>query len=105
LLGDFNGKVGRENIFKPTTGNEILNEISNINGVRVVKFATSKICQMYWTSPDIETYNQIGHNLIHRRRYSSVLDVQSFRAADFGTEHYLVVVNVRKRLAVNKNNA
>jgi len=24
LLGDFNAKVGRENIFKPTTGNESL---------------------------------------------------------------------------------
>jgi hypothetical protein len=23
ILGDFNAKVGRENIFKPTTGNEI----------------------------------------------------------------------------------
>ena len=23
LLGDFNAKVGRENIFKPTNGNEI----------------------------------------------------------------------------------
>ncbi|PNF40426.1 hypothetical protein B7P43_G18211, partial [Cryptotermes secundus] len=42
LLGDFNAKVGREDIFKPTTGNESLHEISNANGVRVVNFATSK---------------------------------------------------------------
>jgi hypothetical protein len=33
LLGDFNAKVGRENIFKPTIGNESLHEISNDNGV------------------------------------------------------------------------
>jgi hypothetical protein len=33
LLGDFNAKVGREGIFKPTTGNESLHEISNDNGV------------------------------------------------------------------------
>jgi hypothetical protein len=33
LLGDFNAKVGREDIFKPTTGNEILYEISNDNGI------------------------------------------------------------------------
>jgi hypothetical protein len=31
-----------------------------------------------------------------------VLDVRSFRAADCDTEHYLVVVKVRERLAVNK---
>jgi len=28
LLGDFNEKVGREDIFKPTVGNESLREIS-----------------------------------------------------------------------------
>jgi exonuclease III len=42
LLGDFNAKVGREDIFKPTTGNESLHEISNDNGVRIVNFPTSK---------------------------------------------------------------
>jgi hypothetical protein len=31
LLKDFNGKVGREDIFKPTAGNESLHEISNDN--------------------------------------------------------------------------
>jgi hypothetical protein len=42
LLRDFNAKVGREDIFKLTTGNDILHEISNDNGVRLVNFATSK---------------------------------------------------------------
>jgi hypothetical protein len=42
LLGDFNSKVGREDIFKLTIGIESLHEISNYNGVRVVHFATSK---------------------------------------------------------------
>jgi exonuclease III len=42
LLGDFNAKVGRENIFKLAIWNESLHEISNDNGVRVVNFATSK---------------------------------------------------------------
>jgi hypothetical protein len=36
LLGDFNAKVGRDDIFKPTIGNESLHEISNDNGVRLV---------------------------------------------------------------------
>ena len=40
LLGDFNGKVGRENIFKPTTGQEIPRQDSNDNGVRLVNFDT-----------------------------------------------------------------
>jgi len=40
LFGDFNAKVGRENIFKPTIENESLHRGSNDNGVRTVNFAT-----------------------------------------------------------------
>ena len=36
LLGE------RENIFKPTVGNESLRQVINYNGVRIVNFATSK---------------------------------------------------------------
>jgi hypothetical protein len=42
LLGDFNAKLGRENIFKPTIGNESLHQDSNDNGFRIVNIATSK---------------------------------------------------------------
>jgi hypothetical protein len=40
LLGDFNVKVGKEDIFKPTNENESLHEVSNDNGSRLVNFAT-----------------------------------------------------------------
>jgi hypothetical protein len=40
LLGDFNEKVGREDIFKPTIGNESLHEISNDNS------QSSKFCHI-----------------------------------------------------------
>jgi exonuclease III len=42
LVGDFNAKVGREDILKQTVGNESLHEISNDIGDRVVNFATCK---------------------------------------------------------------
>jgi hypothetical protein len=42
LLGDFNAKVGRKDIFKLTIGNESFHQISDDNGVRLVNFATSK---------------------------------------------------------------
>jgi hypothetical protein len=42
VLGDFNAKLGTENIFKPIIDNASLHEASNDNGVRVVNFATLK---------------------------------------------------------------
>jgi hypothetical protein len=79
LLGDFNAKVGREDIFKPIISNESSHEITNNNGVRVVNFAASKnlvikntmfppncIHKYTRTSPDGKTYNQIDHVLIER---------------------------------------
>ena len=42
LLGDFNAKVGRENIFRQTIGNDTLHQDSIDNSVRIVNFATSK---------------------------------------------------------------
>ena len=92
LLGDFNAKVGRENIFKPTIGNKSLHQDSNDNGVRIVNFATSKnlvvkstmflhrnIHKYSWTSPDGQTHNQIDHILIDTRWHSIIIDVRRFR--------------------------
>jgi exonuclease III len=42
LLGDFDAKISREDIFKPTIWNKSLHDFSNDNGVRVVNFATYK---------------------------------------------------------------
>jgi hypothetical protein len=49
-----------------------------------------------------KTHNQIDHILIDRTCHSSILDVRSLRGADCDTDHYLVVAEVRERLAVNK---
>ena len=80
LLGELNTKVGRENIFKPTIGNESLHQDINDNGVRIVNFDTSKnlvvkstmfphrnIHKCTRTSPDGLTHIQIDHILIDRR--------------------------------------
>jgi hypothetical protein len=89
LVGHFNEKVGRDDIFKQTIGNESLHEISKNNGVRLVNFSTSKnlrvkstmfphrnIHKYTWTSPDGKTHNQIDNILVDRRRHSNVLDVR-----------------------------
>jgi endonuclease/exonuclease/phosphatase family metal-dependent hydrolase len=104
ILLDFNAKVGREGIFRPTIGNHSLHKIGNDNGVRKVNFATSKnlivkstmfphpnIHKFTWIYPDGKAHNHIDHILIDRRRHSSVLHVRSFRGAECYTDHYLVV--------------
>jgi hypothetical protein len=79
LLGDFNPNIGREDIFKPVIGNEILHEASNDNEVRAANFATSKnlivkstfphsnIHKHISISPDDVKHNQINHILIDKR--------------------------------------
>jgi hypothetical protein len=42
------------------------------------------------------------HTLIDRRWHLGILNVQSFRAADCKTDHYLVVAKFRERMAVSK---
>jgi hypothetical protein len=43
---DFSARVDKEDIFKPTIGNESLHEIRIDNEVRVVNFATSENAQL-----------------------------------------------------------
>jgi hypothetical protein len=89
LLGDFNAKLGREDILQPTIWYESLHEDINENGVGVVNFSMCKnvivestmfpsrnINKFTWTSVG-KTHNQTDHILI-----SSILDVRSFTAAN-----------------------
>jgi hypothetical protein len=116
LLGDFNAEVGRENLYKVTVLNESIHEMSNNNGVSVVSITTSKylivkstmfphhnIHKYTWMSPDWKTYNQMHNILIERRRHSSVLDVQSLRAADCDMDQCLVVAKIKERITVKKH--
>jgi len=118
LLLDFNEKVGRENNFKPTFGQESLHQDNNDNGVKLENFATSKnlmvkskmfphrnIHKYTCTSPDGKTHNQIDNFLIDRRWQSSVLDVRNFGGANCDTDHYLVIAMFREKLAVGKETA
>jgi hypothetical protein len=107
--------VGREDNFKPTIGDESVHQDSNDNSIRIGKFITSKILVVKstmflhrnihtytWTNADRKTHNQTDHIWMDRKWYSGILDILSFRGADCGTVHYVVVAKIRQLLAVSK---
>ena len=117
LLGNFKAKLGREDIFKPTSWNESLHQDSYDNSVRIANFATSKIVvvksmkfrtrniQKYTRiSPDVKTHNQIG-NIMTVWRWHSSIPMYFIREVDCDTDHYLVVAKFKEGLTINKQAA
>jgi hypothetical protein len=83
-LEDFNAQLVKDDVLIPKVGKETLHDSSNDNHVRVVNFATSKnlaaksttflhsnIHKYMWSSPDVETHNQIDHVSLDTRLHSS----------------------------------
>jgi len=88
LLGDFNAKLGGEDLV-----------------VKSTPFPHQNMHKYTWTSPDGKTHSQINHILKDSRWLSSILNVKSLRGTDCDTDCYLLVVKVRKRLAVSERAA
>jgi hypothetical protein len=79
--------------------------VNFVNSKNLIVKSTFPHCDIHkhtWTSPDGVTHDQIDNVLIDKRRHSNILDVRSFRAADCGTDHYLVVAKLRERISVSK---
>jgi len=92
IIGDLNAKIGKEQIFKHTIGEQNLHEISNDNGNKLISFAMSKnmtISSSYfphkemhkqtWVSPDGHTKNQTDHVVVDEKLKHSVQDVRSYK--------------------------
>ena len=115
ILGDFNEKVGTENIYKPTTGNESLHNETN-NGIKMNQFAISKglnvrsptfphkdIHKETWYSAD-RTANYIDHVLISNRFRSAITDIRELRGPDNGSDNKSLKINFKVKLRVKTGN-
>jgi hypothetical protein len=106
ILGDFNAKVSKENVHKPTVGNESLHNEINNNGLKLIQFAISKglnvrsttfpyknIHKETWYSVDGRTANQFDHILIINRFRTAITDIRTLRGPDIGLDHNLLKIN------------
>jgi len=112
LLRDFNVKVGKEDICKPTTDNESLHNETN-NGIKMIQFAIPNgfnvrrttfshkdIHKETWYSADGRTANQIDHVLISNRLRSGITDNKALKGPDIGSDHNLLKINFKVELRV-----
>lgn len=112
ILGDFNGKIGKERIYHPTTGRHSLHDTTSSNKKKLIEFATAKrmiISSIYfphkrihkgtWKSLDGRTVNQINHMLVDKRYASHIIDVKTKRGANVDSDHFLVTAKVKTKIA------
>ena len=117
ILGDFKVKVGKENIYKPTIGNESLHNKTNNNATKIIEFTVSKVLNVRSTtfphkeihketrySTDGKIANQIDHVLISSRFRSAITDIRVLRGSDIGSDHNLLKVNFKVKLRIKTEN-
>ena len=111
VTGDMNAKVGDDNegyervmgrhgLGKCNDNGERLREMCDLNELVITgtRFPHKDIHKATWVSPDGKTKNQIDHVLINKRFRNSVNDTRVYRAADIGSDHYLVCTTIKLRL-------
>jgi len=113
ILGDFNAKVVKEDIYKSTIGNESLHNETNNNQIKTIQFTISKgfnvgsttfphknTHQQTWYSADGRTANQIDHVLTSNRLRSAIIYIRALRGPDIGSDHNLFKTNFKVKLRV-----
>jgi hypothetical protein len=116
VLGNWNAKAGRKEIYQGLIGTRSMHLTANNNGQRLVDFAAAtnmvvsstclphkEIHKQTWRSPDRKTNNQTDHILIDKRNASSMLDEKPCRGASSESDHFLVRGKYRCKIANSKS--
>lgn len=110
-MGDLNAKVGNDNTgFEQVMGKHglgVMNEngelfanhcANNNLGISGTLFPHKPCHWVTWVSPDMNTKKQIDHFCISKRFRRSLQDAWVKRGADAGTDHSLLVANLKLKL-------
>ena len=117
ILGDFNAKVGKENMYKPTIVNESLHNETNNSDIKMVQFAVSKglnvrrstflhkgLHRETWYSAGGRIANQIDRVLISDRFRSAITDSRALRGPAIRSDHDLLDIKLKVKLRVKTEN-
>ena len=110
LLGDFNGKIGKEDYLSNVAGKHTIHNVTSNNGHRLCNLA-EEMCmyimstkyehkpdhKVTWLLPGKTTGNQIDHVLISKKRENMMHDVRSYRGANVDSDHMLIIAKMTLR--------
>ena len=115
-MGDFNAKVGCdrtnwENVLgnygygsRNDRGEKLLN-FSAVNNLSIANtlFRQGKESRQWtWESPDQKTHNKIDYIMVNNKYKQCVTNARSFPSADVGSDHQLVLANLRLKSKTKK---
>ena len=113
ILGYFNAKEEKENIYKLNIGNGSLQNETNNNGiknysirsnVRSTTFPHKDIHKETWNEADGRTANQVDDVLISNRFRSAITFIRALRGPDIGSDHNSLKVNFKVKVKVQYKN-
>ena len=118
VMGDFNAKIGKDNIGKETIMGTHAMGTMNENGELFTDFCAfndlviggsifqhKNIHKETWISPDGCTRNQIDYITISRKWRRSLQDTRSKRGADVASDHHLVAGTLKIKLRAYRDTA
>jgi len=116
-LGEFNTKLGKEQIYRDFTGRHSLHETTSNNGFRLVQYATTNnfkvLCTWYprkdihkgtWKIPGTEDTNQIDHILVSKRWTTDFENIRTCRGGNSDSDHFLVGARLKQKIALITRN-
>jgi exonuclease III len=116
-LGDFNAKLGKEQMYRDIIGRHSLHETTNNNGFRLVQYATTnnfKVLSTWyprkdihkgtWKIPGTNDTNQIDHILMSKRWATDIENIRTYRGANSDSDHFLVGARLKQKIALTTRN-
>lgn len=111
VMGDLNAQIGSDNeqiehimgkhaLGSMTENGELFTEFCGIHDLVIggSLFPHKKSHKVTWVSPDLVTENQIDHICINRQFRRSLQDVRNKRSADVGSDHHLLLGEIKLQL-------